>query len=527
MATDLERAFSALSQKKRLYDKYWRYYDGDQPLVYNSERLREIFSGLDARFTQNWAAVVVDSILDRLEMQVPHVGENDKADATLQELWQQTGMEEDGFNIHEDICVTGEAFVIAWINPETDEVEAFHNDARLIHVEYEMENPKKIRFAAKWWNDENGNVRMTLYYADRLEYYFSRKSLTNEMTTAKSFVPFVDGDQPSSVVNPFGRVPVFHFRSNTRKVKSQLTNVLEIQDAINKLLADMMVAAEFGAFPQRYIISQTGIDELRNNPNEIWDLPAAMEGGQGTSAGQFGATDLSNYLNAIGSLSTYIGISTRTPRHYFFLQGGDPSGDALVTMEAPLQRKVSRLVASLRPTWRALAAFILELNGIKGIDAGKINVEYDPFQTIQPGTQAQIRKVSKDTGIPLRTLLRDEGWTEADLEQMYQDMIIELEKQQEMAAKANSFQVEQQAQIPDTQIKQQQATQQLEIQQKQITMQEEQHTLTKAQTEQQLRHNEERLALEKQQAEAAKQAQAVQLAAQAAAMRDVPKKEGA
>jgi hypothetical protein len=156
----------------------------------------------------------------------------------------------------------------------------------------------------------------------------------------------------------------------------------------------------------------------------------------------------------------------------------------------------------------------------------------DPFQTIQPGTQAQIRKVSKDTGIPLRTLLRDEGWTEADLDQMYQDMIIELEKQQEMAAKANSFQVEQQAQVPDAQIKQQQATQQIEVQQKQIAMAEEQHVLSKAQIEQQLRHNEERLAIEKQQAEAAKAAQAAQLAAQAAqaaqaaAMRDVPKKEG-
>lgn len=505
VTADVGLAFRALSFKKKLYDKFWRYYDGDQPLVYNSERLREIFSGLDARFTQNWCAVVVDSVLDRLEMQVPHVGENEAADDALRDLWQSTGMEEDGFNIHEDVCVTGEAFVVAWTNPETGEVEAFHNDARLIHVEYDLENPKKIRFAAKWWNDTDGGVRMTLYYDDRLEYYISRKMQLAEMVNEKSFVPYDGEGGASTVPNPFGRVPVFHFRSNTRKTKSQLTNVLEVQDAINKLLSDMMVAAEFGAFPQRYIISQTGIDELRNNPNEIWDLPAAMESGQGTSAGQFGATDLGNYLNAIGALSTYIGISTRTPRHYFFLQGGDPSGDALVTMEAPLQRKVSRLVASLRPAWRALAAFMLELKGVRNIKPQMVNVEYDPFQTIQPGTQAQIRKVSKDTGIPLITLLRDEGWTEADIEQMYQDMSDELDQQQKIAAKVAAFQREQAAQAPDTAVKQQASEQQLTVQQEQLRIQQEQHDLQKQQTEQQLRHNEERLALEKQNADQARQ----------------------
>ena len=32
MATDLERAFAALSSKASAYSLTWRYYDGDQPL---------------------------------------------------------------------------------------------------------------------------------------------------------------------------------------------------------------------------------------------------------------------------------------------------------------------------------------------------------------------------------------------------------------------------------------------------------------------------------------------------------------
>ena len=66
--TDLQVAVTALTAKKTRYDLYYRYYDGQQPLVYSSEKLREIFSGLDARFTENWCGVVVDSVLDRMEL---------------------------------------------------------------------------------------------------------------------------------------------------------------------------------------------------------------------------------------------------------------------------------------------------------------------------------------------------------------------------------------------------------------------------------------------------------------------------
>lgn len=447
-ATDLEIAFSALSNKKKRYDKLWQYYDGDQPLIYNSERLREIFSGLNAKFTENWCSVVIDSTLDRIEMQVPRVTTDQGADGVLRDLWESTGIVDDEYSIHEDVCVTGESFVICWPSEDGSTVEAFHNNARLVHAEYELDNPKKMRFAAKWWTDRENKVRLTMYYDDRLEYYIAKRpAIDTEISSAKMFEPYGEDEGEPVAENPFGRIPVFHFRSNQRKVKSQIGNILEVQDAINKLLSDMMVAAEFGAFPQRFVISQAGIDELRNNPNEIWDLPAALENGQGTSAGQFSATDLGNYLQAINKLSADIGVITRTPRHYFFLQTGDPSGDALITMEAPLQRKVSRLLATLRPTWRDLAQFMLELSGVN-VTSQNIQVEFDPFQTIQPMTQAMVRKEALATGIPLKNSLRSEGWTDGDLAQLDQDRMEDLVFNQGMQAQVNAFQEQQYQQHP-------------------------------------------------------------------------------
>ncbi len=416
--TDLQKAVLALTAKKPRYDLLFRYYDSDQPLIYSSEKLREIFSGLDARFTENWCAVVVDSVLDRLELSSVVVADDDATTATLADLREQTGLVDDEDSIHEDVAVTGEAFVLAWPNPETGEPEAFHNDSRLCHAIYDSANPNLLRCAAKWWPEADG-VRLNLYYSDRLEYYVTNRAYKpGETPDAKAFVSW-DGDGDPIVVNPYG-MPMFHFRSNRRKIKSQLDSAIEPQNMVNNLLASMMIVAEFSAFPQRYVISQAGIVNLQNNPNAIWDLVAADKDSQPTTAGQFAAADMSNYLNIINKLSADIGIITRTPKHYFFLQGGDPSGEALYAMEAPLNKKVGKIQRTLTPTWRDLYAFMLLLRGVS-ISSRLISPTYAKSATIQPKTEAEIRELSVRAGMPLTTVLRDEGWDEADLEQMDAD----------------------------------------------------------------------------------------------------------
>lgn len=418
VSSDLQASVMALTAKKPRYDALWAYYDGNAPLVYSSEKLREIFSGLNARFTENWCGVVVDSVLNRMELKPASVANNEQASAVLADLREQSGLIDDDHSIHEDVCVTGEAFVLAWPNEDAGIVEAFHNDSRLCHAIYDSANPRILRCAAKWW-PEDDRVRLNLYYADRIEYYATTRALKmNETPDAKAFGPYTDDGDPI-VVNEYG-MPMFHFRANKRGPKSQLANVLPVQDMVNKLLSDLMVAAEFGAFPQRYVISQAGIVNLQNNPNAIWDLVAADKDAQGTQAGQFAAADLNNYLNVIQSFITHIGTITSTPRHFFYSQGGDPSGEALIAMEAPLNGKVQQLQMTLAPTWRDLYAFMLRLAGVP-VSSQDIEAEYMPSETQQPRTTAEIRELSVRAGMPLTTALRDEGWSDEQLAQLDAD----------------------------------------------------------------------------------------------------------
>lgn len=427
--TDLERAYDALTLKGALYSVLYAYYDGDAPVRYVTDRLREVFQDQFARFTQNWAAVVIDAELERLNLtefdiatpepiEAPLPGQPvsepavNPAQQRLNDLYVQTELKLDADDVHTDLLVTGEAFVFAWRNEVA--VEAYRNDPRLCHVFYDEENPRRVSFAAKWWIGSDGKRYLNLYYAERIEYYVS-SGLAENVSSAKAFERIL-----GEVENPFGRVPIFHFRLERRIVKGRLANVIEMQDAINKLFQDMMVAAEFGAFKQRYIISSANVGTLKNAPNEIWDLPAADGEGQPTSAGEFSATELNNYIVGMDKLATNIAIITRTPKYYFFGQGGDPSGESLIAMEAPLNKKVQSTIDRAKPVWAQVGAFMLMLDGIE-TPADMITPVFKRPETVQPMTEAQIWQTQVNAGIPLETALRRSGWTEEELAELRRD----------------------------------------------------------------------------------------------------------
>lgn len=419
MITDLDLAVATLKAKATYYDRLFRYYDGHHPLVYSSERMTDIFSSLNARFTQNWCAVVIDSVIERIQLRRIMVADNEQATDRLDELLNASELTLESDDAHTAALVTGESYIVAWPDEDTGQPEAYYNDPRTVHLFYEANRPRSKRFACKWWIGDDDYRYLTLYYPDRLEYYRSSNKVrsvgdggvlsSNEVSNGKSFV------STGAEMNPFGVVPVFHFRRERRVIASELQNVIEPQDAVNKLLADMMISAEFGAFPQRYIISQGSPGVFKNSPNIIWDVPASDGEGQATSVGQFEATQLSNYLEAIDKWVTAIAIISRTPKHYFFGQGGDPSGESLIAMEAPLNHKAQKYIDRFVATWSELGAFLLRMDGAGDIDDNAIVPVFDKPETVQPYTQALIRKESVQAGIPLMWQMGQEGYTEQEL----------------------------------------------------------------------------------------------------------------
>lgn len=436
-ATDVERAYVALAGKQELYDLYWDYYDGRHPLLYSARKLRDLFEDLEVHFNENWIAVVINTILDRIAVERFQVGDDRAASDELFQLWRDTGLSLDAYDAHLCALVTGESFIVC--GEDEDGPHAYYNDSRLCHMFYRDDRPNVPRFAAKWWEEtEIGTTRvttyLTLYYPDRLEYYSTPRRAA-DISSGRAFELREDVG-PNPAINADGMIPVFHIRRERRGIISEIADIIPLQAALNKLLADMMVAAEFGAFKQRYFISQFGGNlKLKNAPNEIWNLPGSDGEGQATSVGEFGATELNNYLGAIERSANVIATVAGIPKALLMESGGQfPSGASLRALEAPLVKKAHRLANRWEPVWVDILRWLGRVSLGRDIPESDLDVVWADPSSVDTETVATTSKTLVEAGVPLATALRRQGWTDAELDQMATDQAAEQARNATLAA---------------------------------------------------------------------------------------------
>lgn len=420
---DIKIAFDTIKGKKPLYNQLFSYYEGYHPLHYSASRLKKVFEKMDIYFSENWLSVIIDAVIDRLVLTGFDISDNSEAKLRLDALWRDHNIQLIAEDVHEGVTIVSEAFVIAMKveNEEGDEeLEIFFNDARMCHMFYKANQPNKKRMAAKLYQDDEGFTRLTLYYDDHFEHYRSRKSY-NMGSLCPSYKFLEPDPEMPQEDNAFDKLPVFHWSlSRTTRKRDLGPSEISMQDAINKLLTDMMVSSEFNSFVQRVIISKSDPGNMPNESGTNWWLPASDDG-QNTEVKELGGRDLNGYLNGIDKLATSLAIISRTPKHYFFVQGGDPSGEALIALEAPLNKKVKKRQGRCGVEWQAFAQFLLELEGIE-IERNQIAPTWEPAETIQPKTQAEITQLDVTAGMPLLTSKRRQGWSQSDIKQLADDV---------------------------------------------------------------------------------------------------------
>jgi len=415
--TDLQIAFDSLKAKAKHHNLRWDYYGGKQPLRWTSEKLYDVFGSDQSDYVLNWCAAIVDATVNRMQLEGFQVANNEAMSTRLNDLIDMSGLLIDSDIVHKECDITGESYVIAW-RGDDGEIEAYRNDSRNVHIAYAPDKPRAKRMAAKWWVDDSEHRRITLYYPDRLEYWRSVKK-SEDIGDFKE----ADWTMEASATNPFGTIPVFHFRLGGCG-ESELDNALSLQDIVNKTLSDLVVAGEFESFPQRWMITKSDMPSggMPISPKEVWKLPPNEDpDAQPVTLGQFDAADLNNFLKTIDSISQSMAAITHTPKHIFWGQGGQISGEALMALEAPLIKKVTRYLARMKQTWRELGVFLLQLEGQSPGAVTDVKAIFADPKTVQPLTQALVRSTNVGAGIPLVTLLRDEGWTDAEIEQMNSD----------------------------------------------------------------------------------------------------------
>jgi hypothetical protein len=456
------------SQRAAVYEEARDYFEGNHRLAFATDKFRTTFGKLFQAFSDNLCPAVISSLSDRLtlrsfkssraemktediESPVPgvpprqQVNTEDPMGERAWEIWKANKMDLKAREVHEEALVMREAFVVVWPD-ETGFPAIFPQASEEWVVEYDVDNPGVIIKAAKMWKLDDGRLRLNLYYVDRIEKYVTAKPKPNGIPKKlDEFVPYDDG-YGNTVPNDLGRVPVFHFENPGGY--SELKDVIPIQDALNKTVADMMIAMEFAAFKQRYIIGmEPDIDPETSLPSEEWLRKTGVDRmlsipNEEAKVGQFETTDLGQFTRVAEQFRHEVARVSGTPLHYFLIVEGDfPSGEAMKSAEARFVRRIEDRQIAFGNVWEDIMAFCLLVTGdITPDDYYQRGEEKFYFESTwkdaSPRSEAEIADTAvkkKAVGVSDSQLLMELGYDADTIKRMLEEKAAQQIMQQVLA----------------------------------------------------------------------------------------------
>jgi hypothetical protein len=364
----LERKLTAQQKEIKLYEQY---YEGEHRLAFATLKFRQSFGYLFRALADNWCEIVVDAPVERLFVEGFRFGSDKPADTGAWDIWQANGLDSESVMAHTEAVKDGRSYIlVAPAEPGDQYPQITVEHASQVVVEHAPGNRRRRQAALKKWRDDDGYEYANLYLPDRIFKY---------RTKTPSKVPPIDGvgrnwtplEGEESGVNPSAPiVPVIPLYNNPTMLgdgRSDLKPAIPLQDAINKELADMLVASEFAAFQQRVITGLEVESDSEGNPTpEMEKLKSGVERMvvlENAEAKVFSlpASDLGNYVKAIELLLQHLAAQTRTPPHYLLGQIVNVSGDALKAAETGLVSKVKRKQVDFSDSWEEAIRLALGL----------------------------------------------------------------------------------------------------------------------------------------------------------------------
>lgn len=325
---------------------YDAYYEGDHALAFATAKFREAFGSLFGALADNWMQIVVDSTVERLEVQGFRFGRSQDADEEAWDIWQASEMDAASDEVHTEASKLEEAY---WLvsPPDGDglpRITAEHPSQVIVAC---ARGDRTRRDAAlKKWTDTDGFAYANVYLPGGIVKYRSSHELSKGGITGRQ----INWVQIDSAPHSLGAVPIIPVQNNPSMLRGGTSDIkvaLPIQNAVNKLLCDMLIGSEYQAFPQRVLL---GVDIPRDEngqPIRASELKASQSrlwvfGNADAKVAEFNASDLDNYVKAIRELINHLTAQTRTPPHYVSGQIVNASGDALKAAETGLVSKTRR-----------------------------------------------------------------------------------------------------------------------------------------------------------------------------------------
>lgn len=481
---DLRNGYWELVAARPAYERAAAFYEGTVDEVYASPKVSRILAkfGLDSIESMNFAHIPVDAVANKLRLNTVNadkldnkqgvIEENATVNEVIEDLWDYNELSEELPIVFKNTGKFGDYYVMVWPVVAEDKSTPAPSLARATqalvtgeqvvednHVEvpakksivavdimpldpfttrvfYDPENPKKKSYAIRSWTEGEGQnivVRVNLYYPDRIERWSHKGKPSKRKNAQSKWVPYSEDGKPAVLSNPFGEVPIFHFRTDRTYGRPDHYNAYGPQLAINKLVTSHMATIDYQSFPQRYALldpmaDQSGMQgadsdpfapedadqmpeddenesQLEADPAALWQFTGIKE------VGQFEAASADAYLKPFDRYVKALAQVTDTPFHYFDRQGErPPSGENIRQVNEFLNAKAGFRQTSYGGEVKKFTTLALSM---LGHEVERVNVVWEPLENVTSYVEWQAINEKQVAGVPMEVTLIEAGYAPA------------------------------------------------------------------------------------------------------------------
>lgn len=399
-----------LDAPQHRYTQLSNYFEGNSPLSYLSADAKAALAKFD-RMSSNLCRTAVVSLVERLRL----------AGFTPPDAWDlflASNLDQLSAVAHRDALVYGTGYIFCWTD-QRGRPRATVESPRQVAVQRDPVTSDVV--AAVKRVRTKTTTESWLYLPDRIEHW--RAQTPGAATAGFTLVKVVD--------NPLDVVPLVPLGLDDTSI---LVDLLPIQDSLNKLLLDMMVASEYTGRPRRWA---TGV-ELIEKPLLDEDGEPVIEAGEPVLEtvnpypeanrmflaenaqahfGQLPAADLAGFEAGVRIIISQAMMTSGLPAHYVgALQDSVTSADALRAAEAALVSRAEAKQLAFGTGWENVAKILLAIRDGAHPNDIDARVTWAPADTRSQAQEADAAQKLYAAGLLSRTTtLRKLGFTDDEI----------------------------------------------------------------------------------------------------------------
>lgn len=331
----VRRLYKRLVEQQRRVRFFDDYYSGNHPLPWLAPQAEEDFRRILAMTRTNYMGLVCDAQAERMIVEGFRVGDSREADAQAWRIWTENHQDADVDLGILEAAKSGASYLM--VGPNVDD-----ETLPLMSVEHPEQvtialapgHRRKALAALKVWVDEwTGRREAELHLPDYIVPASAKGGAHEGASPA-----WVMGDP---MPNPLGFVGIFELPNNPQLLgggRSELYDLTDIQDRINKTIADRLMTQDYGAFPQKWAKGYPDDAEpIRVGRDRMVTTSVSK---QDAEFGQWEAAAVDPYSLAKREDVKDIASRSRTPAQYLLGEMSNVNGETLAASESGLVAKV-------------------------------------------------------------------------------------------------------------------------------------------------------------------------------------------